>query len=237
MAIHFILIVGHEEETKNYTNAASFAGYFPIVTDTLDLLNQDAMENTFTNSLLSLADVLILPGGSDISPSILGAANQGSRQIDEPLDLVQLAYFQYFLRHKKPIIGICKGLQLINVALGGSLIQNMSPDRLLLHQALDGKDNQHSCNYEFNPDIPLNSYIFHNQAPNYINSAHHQCVQKLAPDLYAFQHASDGTIEGFIHNKLPILGLQWHPERKKCFSGNYLKIYLYRMIQYNYSNL
>ena len=235
MAIHFILIVGHESDTKNYSQAITFPGYIPIVTDKTDLLYEAENNHDKTAPILSLVDLLILPGGGDISPKILGEANLGSRNIDEELDYVQLAYFQYFKNKRKPIIGICKGSQLINVALSGTLMQNMPPDRLLLHQSQNGFDNHHSCNYEISPQYPILEAVFHRQMPNYINSAHHQCIKQTSPELYAFMHASDGTIEGFIHREFPILGLQWHPERKLGPDGNYLKIYLYRLIKYTYN--
>lgn len=232
MAIHFILIVGHQNKTRNYVQAVRFLGYYPIVTDTLELLNDAIPDLSSALPLLSFADALILPGGGDISPYYLHEENKGSHNIDEKLDLVQLSYLDYFIKKKKPIIGICKGMQLINIAFGGTLLQNMSPDRLLLHQAQNGFDNYHSCNYELFEGYPMLTSIFDNCTPGYINSAHHQCILKTAPGLYPFMHASDGTIEGFIHTELPILGLQWHPERKLCPDGNYLKIYLYRLLKY-----
>lgn len=235
MAIHFILIVGHKQDVQNYTQAVSFPGYLPIVTDTKDLLTEALDNENETLSLLELSDILILPGGGDISPHILGEKDLGSTNIDEDLDHIQLAYANYFISNKKPIIGICKGMQLLNFIFGGTLIQDMSPDRLMLHKRHNSYDNNHSCNYDFTKGPQLLSDIFNEYSPNYINSAHHQCIKKLATDFYAFQHASDGTIEGIVHKTLPILGLQWHPERKMCQDGNYLKIYLYRMIKYSYN--
>ena len=81
MAIHFILIVGHKKETHNYVQAVRFSGYYPIVTDTLELLNDAVSSQTSALPLLSFADALILPGGGDISPKILHEENKGSKII------------------------------------------------------------------------------------------------------------------------------------------------------------
>lgn len=234
MAIHFILIVGHDEETTNYRKAVSASNYLPIVTDSLDLLYEAENKTSSHLPLLSYIDLLILPGGGDISPNVLDASISPDflSHTDELLDHVQLSYFSYFYQHKKPVIGICKGMQLINCALGGTLIYDLSDDRKLLHTRENSFDKQHSCNYEINDDIALLKYVFKNQSPNTVNSAHHQAIHKLGDDLYAFSHASDGTIEGIIHKDLPIIGLQWHPERKLCPNGNYLKVYILRLLQF-----
>lgn len=232
MAIHFILIVGHEEKTKKYREAAALAGFLPLVTDTLEFLSKPSETKPETIPFIEQIDLLILPGGGDISPRILEETDFGSTDIDEPLDYVQLAYFQYFKEHKKPVIGICKGMQLINIALGGTLTQNMSADRLLLHASQNGIDSHHSCNYEIPEDHALLEYVFKTHRPDSINSAHHQCIRQPANDLIPFLHASDGTIEGLVHKTLPIIGLQWHPERKPCPEGTFLKVYLYRMYEY-----
>lgn len=231
MAIHFILIAGRADSTENYRNAAASAGYIPVVTDSTELLEKSRQQSA--DSILSHMDLLLLPGGGDISPDLLGMENQGSHSIDRRLDRVQFAYFHYFLTEKKPILGICKGMQLINAALGGTLIQDMDADRVKTHAFTGSGDNRHGCTYtpageweEF-PSLPLLKRLYYPPSlPSTINSAHHQCVDKLAPELIAFSHADDGTIEGFIHRFLPIIGLQWHPERLFYSGGSFLKLFL-----------
>lgn len=231
MAIRFILIIGRIDSTENYKNAVSCAGYIPVVADSTELLEQYRQQST--NSVLSRMDLLLLPGGGDISPDLLHMKNQGSRNIDRRLDRIQFAYFDYFLSEKKPILGICKGMQLINAGLGGTLIQDMDEDGTNVHACMEGRDNRHSCTYipvnelgNF-PSLSLLKQLYHTSVlPSQINSAHHQCIDRLAPGLTAFSHAEDGTIEAFIHRSLPIIGLQWHPERLFCSEGSYLTPFL-----------
>ena len=231
MAIHFILIIGRADSTINYKNAVSGAGYIPVVTDSTELLAKHRQKRT--NSTLSRMDLLLLPGGGDIAPDLLHMENQGSRNIDRRLDRTQFAYFNYFLSEKKPILGICKGMQLINAGLGGTLIQDMGKTGNNTHACIKGRDNRHGCTYtplekfEIFPSLSLLKQLYTSVAPpTLINSAHHQCVDELAPGLIAFSHADDGTIEGFIHRFLPIIGLQWHPERLFYSEGSYLNPFL-----------
>lgn len=234
MAIHFILIVGRNASVENYKNAVCSAGFIPVVTDTTELLeecrqNQDSLRDC----MLSRIDLLLLPGGGDISPDLLHVPDRGSRNIDRTLDHVQFAYFHYFMLKKKPILGICKGMQLINAGLGGSLLQDMPPAGQNIHAYLDFKDNQHSCTYvslenagSF-PTLPYLKQLYDTSLlPARINSAHHQSVDRLPEMLFPFQYAPDGVIEGFIHRSLPVIGLQWHPERLFCSEGSYLKLFL-----------
>ena len=111
MAIHFILIVGRANSIENYKNAVCSAGYIPVMTDSTRLL-EDCLhhQDKLSKCLLSRIDLLLLPGGGDISPELLHVPDQGSRNIDRILDHVQFAYFNYFLQKKKPILGICKGM-------------------------------------------------------------------------------------------------------------------------------
>ena len=126
-----------------------------------------------------------------------------------------------------------KGMQLINAGLGGTLIQDMGKTGNNTHACIKGRDNRHGCTYtplekfEIFPSLSLLKQLYTSVAPpTLINSAHHQCVDELAPGLIAFSHADDGTIEGFIHRFLPIIGLQWHPERLFYSEGSYLKPFL-----------
>lgn len=216
---------------KNYKNAVASAGFIPVVTDSLHLLKEAKLHPV--NSILSRMDLLLLPGGGDISPDLLCEKNLGSRNIDPVLDQIQFSYLDYFLFNKKPILGICKGMQVINAGLGGTLIQDMNKEQLTVHAYLENEDNNHGCNYvplnkfEDFPMLPTLKCLYKNPLlPTRINSAHHQCVDRLPETLLAFQYSSDGIIEGFIHPSLPVIGLQWHPERLFCSEGSFLKLFL-----------
>ena len=231
MSIRFILIVGRAGFVENYKNAVASAGYIPVVTDSSDLLAE--CKKHPTGSILSRMDLLLLPGGGDISPDLFHEKNLGSYNIDRDLDRLQFSYLDYFLLQKKPVLGICKGMQIINAKLGGALIQDMNQEALAIHAYLEKEDNRHGCSYvplnEFEnfPMLPVLKCLYKSPLlPAQINSAHHQCVHILPKELLPFQYSSDGVVEGFFHGSLPVIGLQWHPERLFCPEGSFLKLFL-----------
>lgn len=152
-----------------------------------------------------LYDGLLLPGGGDISPFFYRRKNRNSTHICLSEDIIQLLMFHRFLEQGKPILGVCKGMQLINVALCGTLIQVLPTEQL--HAWHDG-DRYHNTNIEKGSIL---SSLYGTSVIT--NSAHHQAICTLGTELLATQYASDGVIEGIEHRHLPILGVQWHPER------------------------
>lgn len=152
-------------------------------------------------------DALLLPGGADVDPARYGQGMNGSRSIDPERDARELAVLKHFCEAGKPVLGICRGLQVINVALGGTLHQDISG-----HTKLDADtDRVHLSRAEDEMLVSLYG------AELAINSAHHQCIDRLGEGLRAVQWAHDGVIEAVRHESLPIFAVQWHPERM-CFA-------------------
>lgn len=187
-----IAILGRKKDTINYENFVKKIPATPLT--------------TLSPGVLSQCDGLILPGGGDITPAFFGEHNMGSRNIDTELDILQFQALDICLRQKLPILGICKGMQVINVAFGGTILQDM-PDSSG-HCYLDGDQyhltriQKNSCLYERYGETAL------------VNSAHHQCISRLGNPLHAIQWClADNCVEALVHESLPILGLQWHPER------------------------
>lgn len=170
-------------------------------------LRELSVESDVSGELLDVRnyDGLLLPGGGDIAPLFYHQKNKGSNGICYTEDIIQLLLFHRFMEQKKPILGICKGMQLINVALEGTLIQELPTASL---HTSPSKDIYHNT-------ILLPGSILHSRYGEnaLVNSAHHQGIDVLGKNLIAVQHSYDGTIEGIEHNTLPILGVQWHPER------------------------
>ncbi len=142
-------------------------------------------------------DGMIIPGGADVDPKFYGEENYACEEIDTALDEITLQAINYCVQHNKPILGICKGQQILNVAFGGTLKQDIPNHRRVLHNIkIEGKN-------------LLDDYM----GENYLSgSRHHQCIDKLGKDLTVIARAEDGTIEAIMHNTKKIIGVQWHPE-------------------------
>lgn len=177
--------------------AANFVAAF----DALGASATDVLEETD----FSAYDALVLPGGADIDPALFGEEVNGSRKIEPERDRRQLEILQYFLDADKPILGVCKGHQLINVAFGGKISQNIP--EFETHQWIQA-DQAHESRCL--PDCFL-AKLYGTEFP--INSAHHQAVITPVDGFHAIQWAPDGVLEAMIHDTRPIIGLQWHPER------------------------
>lgn len=158
-------------------------------------------------------DALILPGGDDIDPVFFHQEMNGSRDIDHELDVTQLTLCRRFAEEGKPILGICKGAQVINVCFGGDIIQDLP----------DGKREHHSYHQglgtgEYHEtDIVPGSFLAKLYGEHVVtNSYHHQAIGKVGEGLEVLQKSDDGVIEFMAHESLPIYAVQWHPE-KNCW--------------------
>lgn len=191
-----VLIAGQPDKTRNYERALEKCSA-PFLTG---LDKRLALECTH----------LLLPGGSDPDPALFGQADAGSREVHRKLDLAQLSLLDCFVRSRKPVLGICKGMQLINIYFGGSLIQHLPSYRT--HEYAD-RDQIH-------PIQNLPKSLMHRlYGPScLVNSAHHQGCTQIPPIFLIAQTAPDGVVEAIEHKKSPILGVQWHPERIGLFS-------------------
>ena len=155
--------------------------------------------------LLDLCDGFLLPGGDDIDPVCYGQTNDEglSKDIDPALDKIDKIILDYAYKNKKPVLGICRGVQSIAAFLGGSLHQDIQHAGLK-HESIDHK---HMVTTLPNTRVSdLFPEVFES------NSYHHQVVKDL-PDGFVITHMHLDVIEGIIHTELPIFGLQWHPER------------------------
>ena len=128
---------------------------------------------------------LLLPGGGDIRGT---------------LDGKESAVIQSFVDRQRPVLGICRGMQAINVFFGGTLY-----DFVPGHQANSG-----DISHKTYASGPLAALL--GKTP-VVNSNHHQAIKMLGRDLTICQWADDGIVEGICHQTLPIWGVQWHPER------------------------
>jgi putative glutamine amidotransferase len=193
-----VLIAAEPNSCENYSDSMSGVGAEPVVS---------LAETDFSDY-----GALLLPGGGDIDPSRFGQENRGSEEIDALLDKAQFAILDAFVRAGKPVFGICRGLQVINVFFGGDLIQDL-PNANEVHRNPGFKgDRVHASSAK--PGTFLSDLY---GAEFCVNSSHHQALGRLGGNLTAIQHAPDGVVECAAHNTLPVVGVQWHPERM-CFA-------------------
>ena len=153
---------------------------------------------------VSMSDAVILIGGvNDVHPNLYNSKIDGSKGCNSIQDEFELAILKEAISQNKPVLGICRGMQLINVHFGGDLIQHLDSSDLHL---------QYEKQEETVHDILVNgSNIFADQKVS-VNSVHHQACN-LVPDVLKITAKSeDDVIEMFEHVSNPILGVQWHPE-------------------------
>ena len=190
-----------------YAKAISISGGLPVLIP-LSLSNDDL------DALLVRLDGILFTGGYDIDPRQYG--NQPHPKVegvDEDRDRMEVYLVREVIQSPKPFLGICRGLQVINVAMGGSLYEHL-PEQFpgdIAH------DNHHRArdflahSVTVKPDNRLSQIISSNQVQ--VNSLHHQGVRRIAPDLFPTAHAPDGLIEAFEITGYPFgLAVQWHPE-------------------------
>ena len=152
------------------------------------------------------AQGLFLTGGEDLDPQRYGQKNTG---LCSPPDLwrdsLEWSLCWQFVRQKKPVFGVCRGMQMINVFFGGTLTQDLQEDRGLAHP-------YHSIHSVECIEGSQLEQLF--GASFLVNSYHHQAVQTLGAGLISIATTQNGDIvEALEHKTLPVLGVQWHPER------------------------
>jgi putative glutamine amidotransferase len=160
------------------------------------------LENPNLEKILMLCDAFLITGGTDVDPKCYNETNEGlSKNVDSRLDEVDKLIVEHAVRYKKPLLGICRGHQSINVFLGGTLHQDLG-DLNKDHKSIR---NNHYVNVTKNSFINLEGTIN-------VNSYHHQAIKDLAKDLTILGIHNDFTIELVVHKTLPIFAVQWHPE-------------------------
>jgi putative glutamine amidotransferase len=197
---------------ENYENAVLLAGADPVI---LSLRDPAALE-----AKLEDLDGFVLPGSpADVEPADYGAKSKGlSEPADEPRERTDRAILEHALREKKPVLAICYGCQLLNVYLGGTLIQDVRSETgtKVAHRRTDvtpeAKDDPlHEVRFE--PDSQLARLAGGTQAV--VNSSHHQAVEQPGKQLKITGHCRDGIVESveWTGDANWVIGVQWHPER------------------------
>lgn len=187
-----ILLTGNK--TDNYVKAIEASGGIAVTDD---------------GAADTVLDGLIVCGGSDVDPAYYGEEINGSVNVDRDRDARELELIEAYVKEGKPVFGICRGHQLINVYFGGTLIQDIA--EASLHKRTAEDDRLHTVTAE------EGSVICDLYGKELItNSSHHQAVNKVGEGLRVTARWQGRVAEAIEHTSLPVLGVQWHPERM-CF--------------------
>jgi putative glutamine amidotransferase len=165
-------------------------------------------------------DGILLTGGADVDPARYGESDRhGSVEVDPERDQYELALTRAALDRQLPMLAICRGVQVLNVAAGGTLMQDIptSIDSAVLHRrprpARTRRARAHAI--ALAPGTLLASLLHDRQrgaAPVVVNSRHHQAVKQVAPGFVVSATAPDGIVEAIERPTGFCLGVQWHPE-------------------------
>ena len=212
MRIPIVGIIGSVDDEKNtklkntYVKAIEFCGGAPIL---LPYVETAESIKRFTEN----CDGFLLTGGVDIHPNRYGEKIKNKcGKIQRHRDILEFRAFESIYKHDKPIMAICRGAQLVNVALGGNLHQDINDEiqTSILHQQTEPK-NAYSHAVRIFENTPLFNLISREKI--YTNSFHHQAIKTLGRGLKIMATAEDGVIEAvYSTEKRYIRAYQWHPE-------------------------
>lgn len=191
-----------------YTRAVVEAGGLPVI---LPVVVADL---ALVKEYLEAIDGLIVTGGADIHPSFYGQiVLERCGEIDEERDRFEVELIHAARGRDLPFLGICRGLQVLNVALGGSLYQDLSyrAGTDLAHMSPRDRRGEPAHTVAITPGSRLARIIGSSELP--VTSTHHQIIRDLAPDLAISAVAPDGVIEAVEGPGRFLLAVQWHPER------------------------
>jgi gamma-glutamyl-gamma-aminobutyrate hydrolase PuuD len=188
---------------RRYSEAVARAGGIVVQAQPIEQTIAAAHE------LVARFDGVIIQGGGDIDPNRYGQEPRSASiyGISAEHDDLEIAVIRAAIELDKPVLAICRGIQILNVALGGTLHQHLAD---VLSDGESHWDKYHEINLESSSRVAKSMKTL---SPKRSHSYHHQAIDKLAPGLVVTGRAPDQTIEAVEHNaKKWIVGVQWHPE-------------------------
>jgi putative glutamine amidotransferase len=220
---------GTERKHENYVKWIKADEDIEVVRLDAELANLHEMQE---------CDGLVLSGGVDIDPELYDGALEYTKAPTDgwqtERDLFEQATLQLAWEMGLPVLGVCRGLQLINVSLNGTLIQDLGVSGDKVHEGVGEVDKEHGVRLQ--PGSLLRGIA--GQERGVVNSAHHQAIDQLGEGLKVNCRAEDGTIEGIEwaepDGKPFLLAVQWHPER--MYVNGFADGFLYRAIRDQFIN-
>ncbi|MCC7106827.1 MAG: gamma-glutamyl-gamma-aminobutyrate hydrolase family protein [Chloroflexi bacterium] len=187
---------------RTYPDAILAAGGAPVLIPPMD-------DPTALRALFDALDGIIFPGGADVDPARYGETRDATTEVDEVLDHLELRLAEWAVSADLPTLGICRGQQLLNVALGGALIQDLPREPVLHRQP--GRRSEQSHTIRVAEGSRLAAVL--GDTSIQVNSFHHQAVREVGRGLHAVAWAPDGVIEGTESvDHAFLLTIQFHPE-------------------------
>lgn len=202
----------------DYVQAIIKAGGIPMIlpaTDDMELINK----------YIDMCHGFLFSGGADINPIYYHKEphkNLGST--NSRLDDYQITLCKAILKEDKAFLGICRGMQVLNVALGGTLFQDLDEIPQATYKHVQNGKRYDLCHKVFFKKHSLLDEIFGEEI--YINSFHHQCIDSLGQGLEIIAKAKDDVVEAVhIKDRNFVLGVQWHPEMLLSHSDSMLPLF------------
>jgi len=167
-----------------------------------------------TPRALDSLDGLVLTGGTDINPAKYGQAREPQTEDpDDPRDELEIQLLQQALDKDLPILAICRGMQLFNVAHGGTLVQHLPSADLHSQKLPNAEPGKHSPHHEVRVPSSTHLAAIVGSGTHAVNSRHHQAVDRVGDGLVVSAISSDGVIEAVERPDKPFaIAVQWHPE-------------------------
>ena len=185
--------------SANYTEAIARAGGIPVIFPTV-------VDSALAAALVKKVDGVVFSGGPDLDPSYYGETFWNETvEVDTLRDISDLLLMRAALASGKPVMAICRGEQLMNVVLGGSLYQDLPTqyDTIVRH----GGGTRHRIGVEKGSVL----YELFGEDSLTVNSFHHQAVKQVAPGVRVTAHAADGIVEAYEYGN-QVIAFQFHPE-------------------------
>ena len=193
--------------TAAYVNALESAGLIPLIVPPLSKADAAA-------AILDSVAGLVLTGGGDIDPSMYGEKrHEKVRSVNLERDTTEAALIEQAKERRTPVLAICRGIQMLNVALGGTLVQDIPSQ---VETTIDHDEDSPRDRRSHEIDIDSGSLIAQAVGTTHctVNSFHHQSVKRVAAGMHVTARSPDGVIEGMESSDADwwVLAVQWHPE-------------------------
>ncbi len=207
---------------KNYVKSLVACGAIPVLLPTV-------VSRESWRAMYESADGVLLSGGGDVDPARFGELpHEKTYGVDPERDEVEMALARWALQDDKPLFAICRGIQVVNVALGGSLIQDLPSQQRsdVPHDGTASGFERHQAAHTVH--VEPGTHIAQIVGPGEleVNSFHHQALKRVADGLVVTSRSPDGVVESVeLPGKRYYIGVQWHPEEMAADREDMMRLF------------